>query len=126
MNVEKGQSYICNCCTCSCGILRGIKDLGIANVVAQSTFVNQVDNSLCISCEDCIEQCQFEALSIDVTAHVDVLRCVGCGVCIVTCPEEALGLNRRPQEEAPAPPVTEMDWRVERAQARGQDFQKVL
>ncbi|TET80654.1 MAG: 4Fe-4S ferredoxin, partial [Anaerolineales bacterium] len=42
-NNQQGMSYICNCCTCSCGILRGMADLGIANVVARSAFVNQVD-----------------------------------------------------------------------------------
>ena len=35
------SGYICNCCTCACGILRGMSELGIANVIARSTFVNQ-------------------------------------------------------------------------------------
>jgi electron transport complex protein RnfB len=39
-NSVEGTYYICNCCTCSCGILRGMAELGIANVVASSAFVN--------------------------------------------------------------------------------------
>ncbi|MDP2777192.1 MAG: hypothetical protein Q8O48_06090, partial [Anaerolineales bacterium] len=42
-NSTEGMYYICNCCTCSCGILRGMAELGIANVVARSAFVNQID-----------------------------------------------------------------------------------
>ena len=42
-NNQQGMFYICNCCTCSCGILRGMVDLGIANVAARSAFINQVD-----------------------------------------------------------------------------------
>ncbi|MCK5315903.1 MAG: 4Fe-4S binding protein [Anaerolineales bacterium] len=125
-NNQEGSWYICNCCTCSCGILRGIKDLGIANVVARSGYVNQVDDNLCINCGDCVEQCQFEALSMDESAQVDTVRCVGCGVCIVTCLEDALSLVRRPFNEASSPPATEADWRLERAQIRGQDLNKVL
>jgi len=43
-NNQKGLHYICNCCTCSCGILRGMSEIGIANVVARSSFVNEVDD----------------------------------------------------------------------------------
>ena len=90
-NDQRGSSYICNCCTCSCGILRGISELGIANAVAHSAFVNTVDEDLCIACEDCLEYCQFDALSMDLVAQVDQLRCVGCGACVQACPEDIPG-----------------------------------
>ena len=125
-NTQEGASYICNCCTCSCGILRGIADLGIANVVARSAFVNQVDEALCISCDECVDYCQFGALSLIEVARVDELRCVGCGVCVPACPEGALGLVRRPEMEIEAPPVGEMDWMRQRAVARGIDLNQVL
>lgn len=125
-NNQQGMSYICNCCTCSCGILRGMVDLGIANVVARSAFVNQVDEELCVGCDLCMEQCQFEALSLNGVVHVSETRCVGCGVCVSFCPEGALSLVRRPDEEIMPPPVTETDWLVERAAARGQDLNEVL
>jgi Pyruvate/2-oxoacid:ferredoxin oxidoreductase delta subunit len=125
-NDQRGSSYICNCCTCSCGILRGISELGIANAVAKSAFINQVDEDLCINCEDCLDFCQFDALSIDVIAQVDQLRCVGCGVCVPTCPEGALFLVRRPEKEIVPVPASRSDWMQQRAAVRGLDLDQVL
>jgi Pyruvate/2-oxoacid:ferredoxin oxidoreductase delta subunit len=125
-NDQRGSSYICNCCTCSCGILRGISELGIANAVAHSAFVNTVDEDLCIACEDCLEYCQFDALSMDLIVQVDQLRCVGCGACVQACPENALILLRRPEEEVSPIPMSKSDWMQQRATARGIDFQNVL
>jgi len=100
--------YICSCCTCSCGILRGMADLGLANVVARSAFINQVDQARCLGCGDCLEACMFEALEVDECARVSVTRCVGCGVCVNACQEGALGLARR--EDAVLPPLDTAAW----------------
>ena len=119
-NSAEGVYYICNCCTCSCGILRGMAELGIANVVARSAFVNQVDEAICNGCEDCIKSCQFDALTMDdMLAKVNAVRCVGCGVCVIACSTGALGLVRRPEEEVMQIPVTPADWRAQRAVERG-------
>jgi Pyruvate/2-oxoacid:ferredoxin oxidoreductase delta subunit len=125
-NNQEGLWYICNCCTCSCGILRGMSDLGIANVVARSAFVAQVDDSMCVVCEECLPYCQFDALSIDDTLVVSELRCVGCGLCVQACFDDALTLVRRPEEEVLTPPVSESDWQVERARIMGLDIAEVL
>jgi Na+-translocating ferredoxin:NAD+ oxidoreductase subunit B len=118
-NNQQGVHYICNCCTCSCGILRGISSLGIANVVARSAFVNQVDEALCSGCEDCVELCQFDALSVDGVAMVNTVRCVGCGVCVLACSTGALGLVRLPEESILSTPETLTDWGTQRAVSRG-------
>ena len=119
-NSVEGTYYICNCCTCSCGILRGMAELGIANVVASSAFVNQVDEVICNGCEDCIEACQFDALSMDgLLAKVDSVRCTGCGVCVIRCSTGALGLVRRPDEEVKPVPQTYAEWSTLRATERG-------
>lgn len=119
-NRQEDVAYICNCCTCSCAILRGMADLGVANVVARSAFVNRVDEDLCIGCELCVERCQFDALSMDgKLARVDTARCVGCGVCAIACDQGAIRLVRRSVDQILPPPVTEADWRAERATARG-------
>lgn len=127
-NNQQGMHYICNCCTCSCGILRGMADLGIANVVARSAFVNQVDATLCNGCESCVSHCQFDALALneDFVMAVNDTRCVGCGVCVSFCAEQAMGLVRRPDDEVKPPPPTLMDWGLERAMTRGIDVLKVL
>ena len=127
-NNRQGRShlwYICNCCTCSCGLLRGIADLGIANVIARSAFVNRVDETLCTGCGSCLPCCQFDALSLEDVIRVDKLRCLGCGVCVSACPDKALGLMRRPEDEVVSPPATEEDWQIERARQRGLDLAKV-
>ncbi len=125
-NSQEGLWYICNCCTCSCGILRGLADLGMANVVARSAFVNRVDEDACIACGACVDQCSFGALALEEVVRVDAVRCVGCGVCVPVCPSEALALVRRPEEEVLPPPVTSAEWRAARAAARGVDLERVL
>jgi heterodisulfide reductase subunit A-like polyferredoxin len=95
-------------------------ELGIANVVASSAFVNQVEELLCSGCEDCIKVCQFKALSMDgMLATVNSIRCVGCGVCVLACQTGALGLVRRPAEEVMHIPETPSEWKLERAASRG-------
>jgi ferredoxin len=128
-NSKDGHTYICNCCTCSCGILRGMAELGIANVVARSAFVNTVDPELCVGCEDCVSFCQFDALSLeahDPYIQISDMRCVGCGVCVPVCPDGALSLVRRPDEDVRPVPASHDDWLKERAEARGIDLKKVL
>jgi electron transport complex protein RnfB len=115
-NNQRDLWYICNCCTCSCGILRGMAELGIANAVAHSAFTNRVNEDLCIACGECLSACQFNALTLDATAQVSELRCVGCGVCVPVCPQGALGLVRRP--DAAEPPLNDADWRAARQAAR--------
>lgn len=126
-NSQEGIGYICNCCTCSCGILRGMAEMGVANAVAKSAFVNRVEKDLCNGCEVCLEYCQFDALTIeDSIAHLSEISCIGCGVCVPFCDTEALGLVRRTEDEVILPPVTEEDWRVARASARGVDIKEVM
>jgi electron transport complex protein RnfB len=127
-NNQQGVHYICNCCTCSCGILRGMAELGIANVVARSSYVNQVDDLLCNGCEACLDYCQFDALTMNdsLVVEVNTVRCVGCGVCVPQCPNGVLGLVLRPDEELILPPETLKEWGAKRAADRGIDLANVL
>ena len=127
-NNQKGLYYICNCCTCSCGILRGMAEVGIANVVARSPYINQVDDLLCNGCETCLDYCQFDALAMndDAIVQINAVRCVGCGVCVPQCPSEALGMVRRPADEITQVPETIKEWAAIRAADRGINLADVL
>lgn len=125
-NNLRGDYYICNCCTCACGILRGMAQLGIANVVASSAFVNTVNEDQCTGCGLCVDYCQFNALSVDGTAHVNRTKCVGCGVCVSSCSDQAFILVRRPDEEIKPIPASKSDWGRQRAQERGIDISSLL
>ena len=122
-NTQEGNYYICNCCDCCCGFLRGMKDLGIANVMARSAFVNTVDEDECIACGACEEVCPFGALSMADTIVVDAIKCTGCGVCIPACPTEALSLVRRPEHEIKPVPETHAHWANERHSLSNQNSQ---
>ncbi len=111
-NQQEALWYICNCCTCSCAILRGMAEIGIANVVASSAFVNTVEQDLCMACGACVPLCQFNALELNDVITIHEIRCVGCGVCVPACPEGALELTRR--LEKPITPKRETDWQQAR------------
>lgn len=118
-NSREDLWYICNCCTCSCGILRGMVDLGLSGVVAGSGFMAQVDEDLCIACGVCAERCPFNAITVDGAARIDALRCAGCGQCVPVCPVSALTLVRRPDAGPDTLPATLAEWRERRARTRG-------
>jgi ferredoxin len=125
-NRQEEVFYICNCCTCSCGLLRGISEFGMANVVARSSFVNRVDETLCSSCGLCEGYCQFGALGVELLAVVDEDRCVGCGVCVINCPDGAMRLVARRDAEQQQVPVNEYDWSMKRAASRDLDLSNIL
>jgi ferredoxin len=92
-NTQREVYYICNCCTCSCAILRGVAEYGLLSAIAPSGFQARVDERLCTGCELCVERCQFGALSItDGVCKVDERRCFGCGVCVEACPYDVIKL----------------------------------
>lgn len=123
-NQRADIGYICNCCACCCGIMRGVAEFGLAQSIAHSTFQAVVDAGRCAGCETCLERCQFGALSMseDGLARVDRDRCAGCGLCIAACPNGALALERRTEGEANPVPADMDAWRAERARRRGIDW----
>jgi glutamate synthase domain-containing protein 2 len=62
-------------------------------------FIVERDDSRCIRCEVCVNQCTFDVHSYD--AEDDEIRsheenCVGCHRCVVFCPTKALTIRRNP------------------------------
>jgi len=126
-NVREGHYYICNCCTCCCGLMRGISQLGIENSVAKSDFYATVDPEMCTGCAICVERCQFNAPSItDDISYVDRKHCVGCGLCVMTCPSGAMTLIRKPENQISPTPHNIKEWTIERAENRGISLEEIL
>ena len=119
-NYRDGHFYICNCCTCCCGVLRSVAEFGLPTAIARADFVAVVDAELCAACGDCLDRCQFGAPSLaEGFCQVDAGRCVGCGLCVTTCAPGAVRLERRPPGEVLPPPANVGEWLTERAHARG-------
>jgi NAD-dependent dihydropyrimidine dehydrogenase PreA subunit len=101
-NCEGGISSICNCCSCSCGILRAhLRGKG-GNAGAPSRFIAAFDESRCVACGACVAECPLDVLVIkEGTLAIDQERCIGCGICVARCPQGALHLDPRDKR----PPV---------------------
>ena len=126
-NHREGIYYICNCCTCCCGVLRGLTEFEIPAAVTTSDFRNVVDEAMCTGCGVCIDHCVFNALDVSGDACVVAeARCVGCGLCISSCPEEALRLIRRSGKEAVPLADDIKDWMETRAEKRGISTEDIL
>ncbi len=118
-NYRDGIDYICNCCTCCCGILRGIAEYGIMSAVAHSDFSMAVEAEHCSGCNACVDRCPFGALSAGETVvAVDRQHCMGCGLCVVACSTDALRLERRPDGARVPVPATVDEWRALRHESR--------
>ena len=119
-NVMKGIGYVCNCCGCCCGILRGITEWGIENSVAHANYYAVIDPDECLNCGTCRERCQVHAISEqNGVSAVDLKRCIGCGLCATGCPNGAAKLERKPENEIINPPTNFTAWEHERLRNRG-------
>ncbi|MFZ2633956.1 MAG: 4Fe-4S binding protein [Desulfosalsimonadaceae bacterium] len=124
-NIEKGHYYICNCCSCCCGVLRGVIELGISSGV-NSNYYAHINADECVGCGVCAdERCQVHAISASGDVYqVMHEKCIGCGLCVSTCPSNAISLIRKNQEDIVMPPVDEDDWYRRRGRMRGVDYSK--
>jgi len=119
-NIAKGLQYVCNCCGCCCGILRGINDWGIENSVARANYYSVIDPEECTGCGKCLNRCQIHAISErDGISVVDRKRCIGCGLCVTGCPSGAAKLQRKLDAEIANPPSDFATWERERLRNRG-------
>jgi MinD superfamily P-loop ATPase len=116
----EGLNYMCNCCGCCCGILRGVTDFGIKNSVAVANYVASVDEGSCMGCGLCVERCQVKAVSLgDGVASIDRSMCIGCGLCATGCPVSAATIRLKTEGERVDPPKDYRVWEDERLHNRG-------
>ena len=103
-NNEERLGVLCNCCACSCPLIRSLR-LGGSNVLAPSRFVAEHTPSTCTGCDACVEICPMEAISRnDDGLTVDRERCIGCGLCVSHCPSGSMRMVLRE-----SPPVVIKD-----------------
>ncbi|MEW6525022.1 MAG: hypothetical protein AB1445_16115 [Bacillota bacterium] len=119
-NVAKGINYVCNCCGCCCGILRGVTEFGLKESVAQANYYCTIDVESCSGCGICVDRCQVGAVElVELTAVVTKERCIGCGLCVSTCAPGAANLLLRPKDEILEPPADIGNWEKIRRANRG-------
>jgi ferredoxin len=93
---------ICNCCECCCGAMQAMRNG--SPMLISSGYVSQVDETRCMCCGLCVDECPFGALRLaEIRVEVSEALCMGCGICAHQCPEGALFLAR--DESKPEPLV---------------------
>jgi Na+-translocating ferredoxin:NAD+ oxidoreductase RNF subunit RnfB len=120
-NVKNNQMFVCNCCSCCCGVLRGMKNFNAPQLLAKSNFVSLINEETCTACGTCAEErCPVNAIvEHDGAYMVQPDRCIGCGVCVPTCPTDSITLIRKPEELQDQPPSHIVEWYFKRAENRG-------
>jgi electron transport complex protein RnfB len=113
--------FICNCCSCCCGLLRGLREHDAPFILARSRYRAVIDDQTCAACGLCQEErCPVDAIVQEgETYRVQPERCIGCGVCVVTCPTESISLRDRPESDWPEIADNMIDWGQRRLKARG-------
>jgi len=115
-NFERGQMFVCNCCSCCCGFIRLLTEHETPNGLVRSNWVASIDEAGCAACGVCADQrCPVEAIEPGEDAYrVLPGRCIGCGVCVITCPTGAITLSARPEAERTTPPKDIVEWSADR------------
>jgi Na+-translocating ferredoxin:NAD+ oxidoreductase subunit B len=119
-NVANGIFYVCNCCGCCCGILRGITEFGIENSVAAANYFSVIDPEKCIGCGTCVQRCQMHAITAENDISiVNRMKCIGCGLCVTGCQSGVARLELKPEKQRIEPPADYETWEHDRLVNRG-------
>jgi len=120
-NVQREPFFVCNCCSCCCGLLRALNEHGAPYMIARSNYVSEIDPDSCSVCGVCDEgRCPVDAIGDgdDGYHQVDEALCLGCGVCAISCEYDAIQLVARPEEDQITPPKTIVHWSLDRTDHR--------
>ncbi|MFT5727787.1 MAG: NAD-dependent dihydropyrimidine dehydrogenase PreA subunit [Desulforhopalus sp.] len=107
-NIRHKPSFICNCCSCCCELLRGVQD-GFPMGVAKTNYTLAINEETCVGCGLCKKACNVTALELfEVVGkkHKKQMRvieenCLGCGACVSACPTNSLSLVAAVRPEIP-------------------------
>jgi electron transport complex protein RnfB len=115
-NVQRDQMFVCNCCSCCCGFLRGVREFGAPHLLVRSNYVSAIRPNDCSGCGECAARCPMDAIEAHEGVYaVTDARCIGCGVCTVACPTAAIALAPRPRPQRTTPPKSLVAWAVKRS-----------
>jgi NAD-dependent dihydropyrimidine dehydrogenase PreA subunit len=99
---SKKPHFICCCCGCCCEALAVLKMFPRPAEYFHSNYQAHVNSDLCTGCEECIESCNMEALTMESDVSVVNLdRCIGCGICVSRCASGAMELKNKPVKSIP-------------------------
>jgi len=125
-NVQRKVTYICNCCSCCCGMMGAVKTFGIRNAIVTSNWIGEISHSQCKGCGKCARACPVEAIEMVKEGEGETKRqwavcnqalCLGCGVCYSVCKVGAMAM--RPRAQRVFTPETVFDRIVSMAIERG-------
>ncbi len=127
-NINNAQGHIhslCNCCACSCGVIKSMRR-GETFGGNPSRFVVAYQEEACAVCGECVEVCPTDALLlIDGRLDLSVEKCIGCGLCVSRCPNNALTMIPRQKTARIPETVFDMFGKMTREAVVGKLLQKI-
>lgn len=118
-NVLEQTTFLCNCCGCCCGLLRGITQQHLKHAVTTTNFIAQPNLDACNGCGECEDRCQIHAIRMEGDYPiVDQEFCLGCGICAHICPSGAMKMVEREKKVIPPKTYKELMIRLMKEKGR--------
>jgi ferredoxin len=118
-NTRDRLEILCNCCSCCCGFLTALTEVGNPRAITRSAYLPVTEMDKCEGCGTCAnERCPMGAREMVAERPVlTVEKCIGCGACATGCPTEAISMER--VAEVPEPPENYMELALRLLQEKG-------